>query len=48
MVRDAIYEDLRRLQEFGLVRMSNGRGTGKRRVKVPSAEFSEIALRIAI
>ena len=43
-----VHEDLRLLEDFGLVQMKNGRGTGKRRVKVPSAQFAEIALRIAI
>jgi len=36
------------LEKYGLVRMTEGRGTGKRRVKVPEALFGEIALKIAI
>jgi len=40
--------DLRLLQEYGLVRMTKGRGVGRRAVKVPEALFGEIALKIAI
>jgi hypothetical protein len=36
------------LEKYGLVRMTEGRTTGKRRVKVPEALFGEIALKIAI
>ena len=43
-----VQEDLRILEKYGLVRMTEGRGTGKRRVKVPEALFGEIALKIAI
>ena len=43
-----VQEDLRILEKYGLVRMTEGRRTGKRRVKVPEALFGEIALKIAI
>lgn len=43
-----VQEDLRLLQNYGLVQMRKGRGIGKRLVKVPRAKFGEIALRIAI
>lgn len=43
-----VQDDLRLLQEYGLVRMTKGRGAGRRRVKVPEALFDEIALRVAI
>ncbi len=43
-----VQEDLRILERYGLVRMSQGRGTGKRPTKVPEAPFAEIALKIAI
>lgn len=48
--RDAknVQEDLRLLEEYGLIRMSPGAGTGRRRTKVPEVLFSEIALKIAI
>jgi predicted transcriptional regulator len=43
-----VQEDLRLLEEYGLVRMTKGRSAGRRVVKVPEALFSEIALKIAI
>jgi predicted transcriptional regulator len=43
-----VQDDLRLLVRCGLVRMSNGRGAGKRRVRVPKALFDEIELKIAI
>ncbi len=43
-----VQDDLRLLEEYGLVQMSHGRGTGKRKVKVPRTLFGEIALKIAI
>ncbi len=43
-----VQQDLRLLQEYGLIRITQGRGTGKRRTKVPEALFGEIALKIAI
>jgi len=43
-----VQQDLRLLEEYGLIRMTSARGTGKRRVKVPETAFDEIALRIAI
>ncbi len=43
-----VQEDLRLLEEYGLVRVTKARSVGKRRVRVPEALFREIALRIAI
>jgi len=43
-----VQQDLRLLEGYGLIRMTPARSTGKRRVKVPSAPFDEIALKIAI
>jgi predicted transcriptional regulator len=43
-----VQQDLRILQDYGLVRMTPVRRTGKRRAKVPEALFDEIALKIAI
>lgn len=43
-----VQEDLRLLQEYGLVRMTRKRGVGKRKVKTPEALFEEIALKVAI
>jgi predicted transcriptional regulator len=43
-----VQADLQILQRYGLVRMSRGRSSGRRRAKVPQALFSEIALKIAI
>jgi predicted transcriptional regulator len=40
--------DLKLLEQYGLVRLDRARRTGKRRVKVPRAACSEIALKIAI
>jgi predicted transcriptional regulator len=40
--------DLRLLEEYGLIRLTESRSVGKRRVKVPEALFGEIALKIAI
>lgn len=43
-----VQEDLRLLEEYGLIRIRQGRSIGKRRTKVPEALFDEIALKIAI
>ncbi len=43
-----VQDDLRLLEEYGLVRLTEGRGAGKRRTKVPEVLFGEIALKIAI
>lgn len=43
-----VQDDLRLLEDYGLVQMSDGRRTGKRKVKVPRALFAQIALKIAI
>ncbi len=43
-----VQDDLRVLERYGLVRLISDRGTGRRRVRVPRARFSEIALKIAI
>ena len=43
-----VQEDLRLLEEYGLIRIRRGRGVGKRRTNVPEALFGEIALKIAI
>ncbi len=43
-----VQEDLRILEEYGLIRLTEGRGAGKRRTKVPEVLFGEIALKIAI
>jgi predicted transcriptional regulator len=43
-----VQEDLRLLEEYGLVRLGETRGAGKRRTKVPEVLFGEIALKIAI
>lgn len=43
-----VQDDLRLLDDYGLVQMKDGRSAGKRKVKVPRALFGEIALKIAI
>ncbi len=43
-----VQQDLRLLEEYGLVRLTKSRRVGKRRVKVPRAPFDAIALKIAI
>ena len=43
-----VQDDLRLLERSGLVRMSHGRSSGKRRVRIPQAVFDEISLKIAI
>lgn len=43
-----VQQDLRILEDYGLIRMTAARGVGKRRVKIPEAPFDEIALKIAI
>lgn len=43
-----VQDDLRLLERYGLVRMTKGRGAGRRAVKVPQALFGGIALKIAI
>ncbi len=40
--------DLKLLEKYGLVRLDQGRRTGKRVVKAPRVACSEIALKIAI
>lgn len=43
-----VQDDLRILEEYGLVRLAAGRGSGKRRARTPEALFDEITLKIAI
>jgi predicted transcriptional regulator len=43
-----VQDDLRLLEEYGLVRLAAGTGAGRRRAKVPEVLFGEIALKIAI
>ena len=43
-----VQDDLRLLEWYGLVRMTNGTSAGKRRVRVPKAVFDQIELKIAI
>ena len=43
-----VQQDLRILEEYGLIRMTAASRAGKRRVKIPEALFAEIALKIAI
>ena len=43
-----VQEDLRLLEEYGLIRLKKGRRTGRRPVSVPETLFNEIALKIAI
>jgi predicted transcriptional regulator len=43
-----VQDDLRLLARYELVRMGAGRGTGNRKVKIPTAPFDQIALEIAI
>ena len=43
-----VQDDLRLLARYGLVRMADGKGSGKRRVRVPHAVFDQIELKIAI
>ena len=43
-----VQDDLRLLEQYGLVEMSHGKGTGKRRVRVPRTKVEQIALKIAI
>lgn len=43
-----VQQDLRILEEYGLIRMTPARGAGKRPVKVPQAPFDEITLKVAI
>ena len=43
-----VQQDLRILEQHGLIKMARGRGTGNRAVKIPTALCREIALRIAI
>jgi predicted transcriptional regulator len=42
-----VQDDLHLLEEYGLVRITQGYGAGRRTVKVPQALFSEIALKMA-
>ena len=43
-----VQEDVRMLEEYGLLRLTRGRGGGKRVITVPEALFGEITLKIAI
>ena len=43
-----VQQDLRILEEYGLIRMTSARGAGKRPVKVLKAPFGEITLKVAI
>jgi predicted transcriptional regulator len=43
-----VQDDLRLLETYGLVRMSHGTRSGKRRVRIPQAVFDQIELKIAI
>ena len=43
-----VQDDLHILEHYGLVRLSRGRRSGKRKVRVPEALFGEIAMKIAI
>lgn len=43
-----VQQDLRILEQYGLVRMSPARGLGRRRAKIPETLFEKIALKIAI
>ena len=43
-----VQDDLHILEHYGLVRLSRGRRSGKRKVRVPEALLGEIALKIAI
>lgn len=43
-----VQDDLRILETYGLIRMSDATRSGKRRVRVPQSLFDEIELKIAI
>ena len=43
-----VQQDLKILEQHGLIKLASGRGRGKRAVTVPTALCREIALRIAI
>jgi predicted transcriptional regulator len=43
-----VRQDLRILEEYGLIRVTSARGAGTRPVKVPQAPFNEITLKVAI
>jgi predicted transcriptional regulator len=43
-----VQADLRLLEKYGLVRTSAGRGTGRRKVRIPHVRFDEISLKVAI
>jgi predicted transcriptional regulator len=43
-----VQNDLRLLEAYGLIRMTDGTRSGKRRVRVPQAVFDQIELKIAI
>jgi predicted transcriptional regulator len=43
-----VQSDLQILRRYGLIRLSRGRGAGKRKVRVPQAMFGAIQLKIAI
>jgi predicted transcriptional regulator len=43
-----VQDDLRLLEQYGLVEMNHGKGTGKRRVRVPRTKVEQIALKITI
>jgi len=43
-----VQSDLKRLEQYGLVTMTKGRGLGKRQIKTPRSAFGHIALKIAL
>ena len=43
-----VQDDLRLLETYGLIRMTDATRSGKRRVRVPKCVFDEIELKIAI
>ena len=43
-----VQQDLRILEEYGLIRMTPARGAGRRPVKIPEAPFDKITLKVAI
>jgi predicted transcriptional regulator len=43
-----VQDDLRLLENYGLIRMTEAVRSGKRRVRVPQAPFDQIELKIAI
>jgi predicted transcriptional regulator len=43
-----VQDDLKILERYGLIRMTDAAGSGKRRVRVPRSRFDQIELKIAI